>query len=102
MPLNSDEKERLEQQSTLLAALGEPESLVATLRQTCERKARSPLIAPEEANRWAIAARALLEAEATINAAQSPEARKLARHMEQWPAQDQGAPKAAPEANQTP
>jgi hypothetical protein len=102
MPLTDREKYDLSSHAMLLGDMGEPEAFIAAMQRACERKANDRTIAPDEANRWAIAARALLEAEATINAAQSPEARKLARHMEQWPASDQGAPNAAPEANQTP
>jgi hypothetical protein len=102
MPLTENEKSDLSSYAMLLGDMGEPEAFIAAMRRGCERKANDRAIAPEEAKRWRLAAAALLEAEATVNAAQSPEARKLARHMEQWPAQDQGAPNAAPEANQTP
>jgi hypothetical protein len=84
MPLTDQEKNELSAQLQLLADLGEPEAMVGELRKACMRKANDSRTPASEAMRWIRLANALLEAEATVNAAQSPEAHKLAEHMRQW------------------
>ena len=84
MPLTANEKDELTQQVAALIELGEPEALVEAIRRACDRKARHALTPPEELKRWFIAANALTEALATVNAANSPESRKFAEHMAKW------------------
>jgi hypothetical protein len=75
MPLSDNEKiGELANQFALLAELEEPEALIAVMARACRRKAQGA-ISPDLAKRWSILANALLEAEATVNAAH---ARKLA------------------------
>jgi hypothetical protein len=106
MPLDSQEKTELSAQIRLLLELNEPEAMLEALRQIAARKAQDSTIAPDEAKRWQTAANALIEALATVNAAQSPAARQLAEHMAQWapqaPSQAQHSPTDQPEAIQEP
>jgi hypothetical protein len=109
MPLSDNEKiGELANQFAMLADLEEPEGLIAVMARACRRKAQGA-ISPDLAKRWSILANALLEAEATVNAAQSPDARKLADHLanaqsqlrpgpqyeQQAPPEAQGAPDPA-------
>jgi hypothetical protein len=95
MPLSDNEKiGELANQFATLADLDEPEALIAVLARACRRKAQGS-ISPDLARRWSILANALLEAEATVNAAQSPDARKLEAHMRQWTGDDTKAPPEA-------
>jgi hypothetical protein len=78
MPLSDNVKiGELANQFALLADLEEPEALIAVMARACRRKAQGA-ITPNLAKRWQILANALLEAEVTVNAAQAPDARKLA------------------------
>lgn len=87
MSLNDHEKiGEIAQQFAMLADLNEPEALIAVLARACRRKANGA-ISPDLAKRWTIVANALIEAEATINAANSPDARKLEAHMAEWSGQ---------------
>jgi hypothetical protein len=95
MPLSDNEKiGELASQFATLADLDEPEALIAVLARACRRKAQGS-ISPDLAKRWRILANALLEAEVTVNFAQSPDARKLAAHMDEWTGKPQ---QAAPDA----
>jgi hypothetical protein len=98
MPLTDHEKDELAQQVRLLTELDEPEALLATLLGVAKREASKGYGAAEARERWRILANALLKAEFEVNAAQSPEARKLAEHRAQWPAQETNAPEPNPTA----
>lgn len=88
MSLNDHEKiGEIANQFAMLADLEEPEALIAVLARACRRKVHGA-ISPDLAERWSIVANALYEAEATINAANSPEARKLKAHLRKWPANE--------------
>ena len=72
MPLTENEKSALASEFQLIGDMGEPEALIAVLREACSRKADDRRIPPTEASRWRLAANALREAERTVTAAQSP------------------------------
>lgn len=85
--MGGQQKAELEQQFLLAVDLNEPEALLATLRRAAARKAEMAargLITVEEGQRWQNVAKALLEAEATVNAATSEDSRKPKQHMAEW------------------
>jgi hypothetical protein len=86
MPLTDQEKTELAGQVKLLEEMGEPEALVAALRRACLRKASDALTPKAEAMRWQAAADELFVAETSINARQTPEAKKLEQHIAEWSA----------------
>jgi hypothetical protein len=58
-----------------LIDLDEPEALLAMLQRAAQRRT---------GERWRRVAHALMEAEATVMAAQSPDSMKLREHMAEW------------------
>jgi hypothetical protein len=72
MPLNDHEKGDLAERLCLIGDMGEPEELIATLRDACQRKAADRRLTAEEAQRWRVTASALTEALATVTASQGP------------------------------
>ena len=98
--MTGQEKSELESQFLLAINLNEPESLIATLHRAASRKvedAAKGLITIDEGHRWRMAANALFEAEAKLNASQSPGARKLDALLAKWAGQAPPMPaKGAP------
>lgn len=68
---DADKTEAKRTLATLLE-VNEPEELVSAMRLMCERKKDDPWITQRERDRWASAAGALMEVEATLAAANAP------------------------------
>ena len=102
MPLTENEKAELAEQAQLLIDAGEPEALLATLQRVCAGKGRDRTIPHNEGERWRTLAVALLEAETTVTASQSPEARKPQSHMAQWTPSETDGPQSPPDTPSAP
>jgi hypothetical protein len=93
MPLSENEKDQLAGELQLVGDMGEPEALIAVMRDACARKANDRRLERNEASRWQAAANALIEAEARVMAQQAP--RKPEAHKDiEWSAETQQAPEA--------
>jgi len=84
MPLSQQEKDDAAEHFGLLAQLNEPEQLLASMHRLAELQARKASNTPEERKRWEIVEEALMFAEASVSAQNSPQAQKLAAHMAEW------------------
>jgi hypothetical protein len=99
MPLSANEKDQLAGELQLVGDMGEPEALIAVMRDACARKANDRRLERNEANRWQAAANALTEAEAEVMAQQAP--RKPEAHKDvEWSQETQRPPEAAKAPNE--